>query len=103
VVRNDSGIQKPEDFHGKKVASPQMGNTQDSPFAAWLIAHGMKSTDKARRAGDSAGESDQLTLFMKKNWTDLGSEPWHALIARKRKTVSDERDLCPTVSSSLPI
>ncbi len=23
VVRNDSGIQKPEDFHGKRVASPQ--------------------------------------------------------------------------------
>ncbi|MBA3916708.1 MAG: ABC transporter substrate-binding protein, partial [Acidobacteriales bacterium] len=29
VVRNDSGINKPEDFHGKKVASPQLGNTQD--------------------------------------------------------------------------
>ena len=29
VVRSDSGIQKPEDFHGKKIASPQMGNTQD--------------------------------------------------------------------------
>src|ERR1700737_2107647 len=27
IVRNDSGIQKPEDFHGKKVASPQQGNT----------------------------------------------------------------------------
>src|SRR5258706_5496681 len=23
IVRNDSGIQKPEDFHGKRVASPQ--------------------------------------------------------------------------------
>src|SRR5207248_7366153 len=25
VVRKDSGIQKPEDFHGKKIASPQQG------------------------------------------------------------------------------
>ena len=25
VVRNESGIQKPSDFHGKKVASPQLG------------------------------------------------------------------------------
>jgi len=33
VVRNDSGIQKPEDFHGKRVASPQMGNTQDVAYA----------------------------------------------------------------------
>ncbi len=27
VVRNDSSIQKPEDFHGKKVASPQRPDT----------------------------------------------------------------------------
>lgn len=25
VVRNDSGIQKPQDFRGKKVATPQLG------------------------------------------------------------------------------
>ncbi len=46
VVRNDSGIQKPEDFHGKKVASPQQGNTQDVALRAWLLAHGLKSIDK---------------------------------------------------------
>ena len=46
VVRNDSGIQKPEDFHGKRVASPQMGNTQDVALRSWLKAHGMKTTDK---------------------------------------------------------
>ena len=57
VVRNDSGIWKPEDFHGKKVASPQMGNTQDVALRAWLIAHGMKVDRQGRRcAGDSAGE-----------------------------------------------
>jgi len=39
-------VQKPEDFHGKKIASPQMGNTQDVALRAWLKAHGMKSTDK---------------------------------------------------------
>src|SRR5437016_8651471 len=40
VVRSDSGIQKPEDFHGKKVGWPQMGNTQDVAVRAWLRAHG---------------------------------------------------------------
>jgi len=29
LVRNDSGIQSPKDFAGKKFASPQIGNTQD--------------------------------------------------------------------------
>ena len=58
VVRNDSGIQKPEDFHGKKIASPQMGNTQDVALRAWLIAHGMKIDGQRRRcAGASAGQS----------------------------------------------
>src|SRR5438477_396322 len=46
VVRNDSGIQKPEDFHGKKVASPQLGNTQDIALRAWLRAHGLRPRDK---------------------------------------------------------
>src|SRR6476659_3030595 len=36
VVRNDSGIQKPSDFHGKRVASPQLGNTQDVALRAWM-------------------------------------------------------------------
>src|SRR6185437_1175350 len=36
VVRNDSGIQKAQDFHGKRIASPQMGNTQDVALRAWL-------------------------------------------------------------------
>ena len=67
VVRNDSGIQKPEDFHGKKVASPQLGNTQDVALRAWLKAHGMKSNDKG---GDvqviPMANPDQLTLFHEK-------------------------------------
>src|SRR6266702_3864495 len=46
IVRSDSGIHKPEDFHGKKIASPQLGNTQDVALRAWLKAHGMKSQEK---------------------------------------------------------
>src|SRR5690348_12470575 len=42
IVRNDSGIQKPEDFRGKRVATPQLGNTQDVALRAWLKAHDMK-------------------------------------------------------------
>jgi NitT/TauT family transport system substrate-binding protein len=42
VVRADSGIIKPEDFRGKKIASPQLGNTQDVQLRAWLAVHVMK-------------------------------------------------------------
>jgi NitT/TauT family transport system substrate-binding protein len=99
VVRNDSGIQKPEDFHGKKVASPQMGNTQDVALRAWLLAHGMKSTDKG---GDvqviPLANPDQLTLFMKKELDAAWApEPWATRLIRDGNghLFLDERDLWP--------
>src|SRR6188472_245235 len=40
VVRNDSGIKSPKDFSGKKFASPQLGNTQDTPLRSYLLRNG---------------------------------------------------------------
>lgn len=99
IVRNDSGIQKPEDFHGKKIASPQMGNTQDVALRAWLKAHGMKSLDKG---GDVTvlplANPDQLTLFVKKDLDAAWApEPWATLLIKKGngRLFLDERDLWP--------
>ena len=99
VVRNDSGIQKPEDFHGKKIASPQMGNTQDVALRAWLIAHGMKSTDKG---GDvqviPLANPDQLTLFLKKELDGAWApEPWATRLIKEGngRLFLDERTLWP--------
>src|SRR5512142_2755366 len=36
VVRADSGIKVAADFKGKRVASPQLGNTQDVALRGWL-------------------------------------------------------------------
>jgi len=99
VVRKDSGIQKPEDFHGKRVASPQMGNTQDVALRAWLIAHGMKSTDKG---GDvqviPLANPDQLTLFLKKDLDAAWApEPWATRLIQEGngRLLLDERSLWP--------
>ena len=99
VVRNDSGIQKPEDFHGKKIASPQMGNTQDVALRAWLIAHGMKSKDKG---GDvqviPLANPDQLTLFVKKELDAAWApEPWATRLIKEGngRLLVDERTLWP--------
>ncbi len=99
VVRNDSGIQKPEDFHGKKVASPQMGNTQDVALRAWLKAHGMKTTDKG---GDvqviPLANPDQLTLFLKKELDGAWApEPWATRLIQlgNGRLFLDERTLWP--------
>ncbi len=89
IVRSDSGIHKPEDFHGKKIASPQLGNTQDV----------MKSQDKG---GDvqvvPLANPDQLTLFLKKELDAAWApEPWATRLIHEGngRLFLDERDLWP--------
>ncbi len=99
IVRNDSGIQKPEDFHGKRVASPQFGNTQDVALRNWLKNHGMKSNDKG---GDvriiPMANPDQLTLFLKKDLDAAWApEPWATRLVHEGngRLFVDERTLWP--------
>ena len=49
---------QPSDFRGKKIATPQFGNTQDVAARAWLVAGGLKHhADRRRRAGCADGQS----------------------------------------------
>jgi len=99
VVRNDSGINKPEDFHGKRVASPQFGNTQDVALRNWLKKNGMKTNDKG---GDvqivPMANPDQLTLFLKKDLDAAWApEPWATRLIHEGngRLFVDERSLWP--------
>jgi len=99
VVRNDSGIQKAQDFHGKRIASPQMGNTQDVALRAWLKSNGLKTNDKG---GDvqviPIANPDQLTLFLKKELDGAWApEPWASRLIREAngRLFLDERTLWP--------
>lgn len=99
VVRQDAGISRAEDFHGKRVASPQMGNTQDVALRAWLKARGMKSNDKG---GDvqiiPVANPDQLTLFLKKQLDAAWApEPWASRLVHEAngRIFLDERELWP--------
>lgn len=100
VVRNDSGIQKSQDFHGKKVASPQMGNTQDVALRSWLISQGLKTADKG---GDvqviPIANPDQLALFLKKELDAAWApEPWASRLVHEASAhvLLDERTLWPS-------
>lgn len=97
VVRSDAGINAPADFRGKKIASPQLGNTQDVALRAWLHKQGFKLKDQG---GDTQvipiANPDILTLFRKKEidaaWVP---EPWGARLVREAdgKIFLDEREL----------
>jgi NitT/TauT family transport system substrate-binding protein len=85
VVQKDSGLAAPADFRGKRIGTPQFGNTQDVAARAWLIAGGLRIT---QTGGDAhvvpTANPDQLTLFMRKTldavWT---VEPWVSRLERE--------------------
>jgi len=99
VVRPAAGIQQPEDFRGKKIATPQLGNTQDVALRAWLQAHNLKTREKG---GDvlvlPIANPDQMTLFLKGEidaaWAP---EPWASRLIQEAnaRLFLDERDLWP--------
>lgn len=78
MVRQDSGIKGEKDFHGKVIATPQLGNTQDLAARAWFLNKGYRLKEKGGTVTVIAlSNPDQLTMFQKKQidgaWT---VEPW---------------------------
>src|SRR5579864_587587 len=99
VVRQSAGIQKAADFHGKKVATPQQGNSQDVALRAWLRANGLKPREKG---GDvqvlPISNGDQFTLFLKGQLDAAWApEPWAARLVHEAggRIFLDQRDLWP--------
>jgi len=78
VVRPGANIKTAADLRGKKIATPQLGNTQDVQLRAYLADNGFKIT---QTGGDAyilpTANADQLALFQRgeldASWTP---EPW---------------------------
>ncbi|MFH0884647.1 MAG: ABC transporter substrate-binding protein [Candidatus Micrarchaeota archaeon] len=99
VVRNDSGIEQPSDFAGKRVASPQLGNTQDVALRAWLIDNNLAiGTGEGQVEVIPTANPDILNLFKKNEvaaaWVP---EPWGARLVQEGggRIYLDERTLWP--------
>ncbi|HEV2842489.1 MAG TPA: ABC transporter substrate-binding protein [Chthoniobacterales bacterium] len=101
VVQPDQNLKSPADFRGKKIATPQLGNTQDIACRAWLTGGGLKIT---QLGGDAqvlpTQNPDQLALFQQKRvdavWT---IEPWVSRLERESggKILIEERDVATTI------
>jgi NitT/TauT family transport system substrate-binding protein len=101
LVQRDAGLQKPADFKGRKIGTPQLGNTQDVAARAWLTEGGLKIT---LTGGDAhvipTANPDQLGLFQRRDldavWT---VEPWVSRIETEGNgtVLVEERDAVTTV------
>jgi NitT/TauT family transport system substrate-binding protein len=99
VVRADSGINSEHDFNGKRIATPQLGNTQDIAARVWFADRKYKLKEKGGTVILMAiANSDQFTLFKKKEidgaWT---VEPWISRLEMEAggKLFLDEKTLWP--------
>src|SRR6266516_5769857 len=100
VVKANSPIKTAADFRGKKIATPQLGNTQDVSCRAWLKAQGFKIT---QTGGDvmvlPTANPDQLPLFQNGGvdavWT---VEPWVTRLEReaKARVFLEDKDIITT-------
>jgi sulfonate transport system substrate-binding protein len=101
VVQSDGNLKAPADFRGKKIATPQLGNTQDISCRAWLTEGGLKIT---QLGGDAqvlpTQNPDQLGLFKAKKidgvWT---VEPWLSRLEQEAagKVIVEEKEAATTV------
>jgi NitT/TauT family transport system substrate-binding protein len=99
VVRNDSGINSPQDLANKKFATPELGNTQDIALRNYLLDNGLNTKEKGGNVEVlTVKNPDIVTLFLTKQidgaWVP---EPWGETLVKEGggKILVDERDLWP--------
>lgn len=97
VVRADSGISKAADLSGKRIATPELGNTQDVAARNYVLANNLKLSDTGGTVTILPTKNpDILTLFLKKEidaaWVP---EPWGARLVQEGggRVMLDERSL----------
>ena len=82
IVHPESEINSASDFAGKKIAAPQIGNTQDVSLRHYLSEHGLKTADKGGSViVYNIPNPDIYTLFVKGDidgaWV---AEPWATIL-----------------------
>jgi NitT/TauT family transport system substrate-binding protein len=99
VVGKDSGITGPESLHGKRLAAPQLGNTQDVALRIYLEEHGLKTREQGGDVQVMPIANPDILTLMRTGKLDGAwvPEPWIARLVDEAgaRVLVDERDLWP--------
>jgi NitT/TauT family transport system substrate-binding protein len=98
VVKPD--IAKPADLKGKKIASPQLGNTQDVALRSWLKDNGIATTPEGGGDASIVPQENAQTLETFKSGAISAAwvpEPWVTRLVNEGggKVLVDEATLWP--------
>lgn len=105
VVRAEGGPKAPAEFRGRKIATPQLGNTQDVACRVWLRKQGFTVT---QTGGDvqviPTANPDQLSLFQQQKLDGVWTvEPWVSRLemeAGGRVFLEQKADFATVVAAS---
>lgn len=99
IVRNGAGIQQASDFANKKVATPQLGNTQDVALRAWLRDRGLAAKEQGGNVTVIPTENATTLALFQKGELDAAwvPEPWATRLVQEAggQEFLDEKALWP--------
>lgn len=99
IVRPQAGIEAPNDLNGKRLASPQLGNTQDVALRAYLADHGLSTTEAGGTVQIIPTANPQILDLFRRGEIDGAwvPEPWatRLMVEGGGSLFLDERDLWP--------
>ena len=99
IVRPEANINSARDLAGKKIATPQLGNTQDVALRSYLLKNGLKPKENGGNVTVlPTANADQLTLFVKGDIDGAWApEPWatRLILEAGGRVFLDEKTLWP--------
>lgn len=78
VIRKGSALRAPADFRGHRIATPQLGNTQDVDARVWLRSGGLAVTIAGGDAQVLPAQNAELVALFRRGDVDAAwtVEPW---------------------------
>lgn len=99
IVRPEANIQTPADLAGKRLATPQLGNTQDVALRSYLQQHGLETADKGGTVEIIPTQNPDILTLFKQGQIDGAwvPEPWATRLLQEAggQVFLDERTLWP--------
>ncbi len=97
VVRTGSNIKEAKDFADKRIATPQLGNTQDVALRYYLLNNKLAPREKGGTVSIVPTDNPNILTVFQKNEIDAAwvPEPWGARLVKEGNATIflDERDL----------
>jgi NitT/TauT family transport system substrate-binding protein len=99
IVRRGEGIDGPADLHGRKIAVPGVGNTQDIALRTWMQRHGLVPLENGGDVSIAEVDIRKLLPLMRAGAVDAAwvPEPYPTYLVAKgvAEVLIDEATLWP--------